>query len=66
LLAGIFVAYVLGVLSKEMAITLPAIMLLYDWFREARAVQQTESKSDGGRSPIAEDRLAATKLLSSW
>lgn len=34
LLVGTLIAYVMGVLSKEMAVTLPAVMFLYDWYLE--------------------------------
>ena len=33
-LMGVFLAYTLGVLSKEMAVTLPAVMFLFDWKSE--------------------------------
>lgn len=40
LMVGVFLAYGLGVLSKEMAVTLPAILLLYDWYGKSRAAAQ--------------------------
>lgn len=48
-LAGVFFAYILGVLTKEMAVTLPAVMFLYDWKRELDG--PVPSAASVGRSP---------------
>lgn len=38
---AVFLAFGLGVLSKEMAVTLPAILFLYDWKREIESPKAT-------------------------
>ncbi len=55
-LVGVFAAYALGVLSKEMAISLPAVLFLFDWSQEIKRRHQEKPGGGYGR------RLAAGLL----